>query len=125
MTIEAINIPKYVKDREKIKDYIEWLDYSLNIEEYVTVKVRSYPKESIWGWCEPNEATGDLDVCINTHFVKEEDDFFETIAHEFVHVDQHDKDRYVSNWNGSYSDDPNEIEAWAMQKKLVEDYRRS
>ena len=49
MTIEKIKIPKYVKDREKIEDYIHWLDWSLKIEEYVTVKVRSYPKETIWG----------------------------------------------------------------------------
>ena len=124
MTIEKINIPKYVKDREKIEDYIHWLDWSLKIEEYVTVRVRSYPKETIWGWCEPNAESGDIDVCINTNFVKEENDFLETIAHEFVHVDQHDKERFVV-WHGSYGDDPNEIEAWTLQKKLVEDFRRS
>ena len=44
MTIERINIPKYVEDGDKIKDYIHWLDWSLKIEEYVTVRVRSYPK---------------------------------------------------------------------------------
>tara|TARA_B100000700_G_C15060776_1_gene865607 strand:- start:5075 stop:5449 length:375 start_codon:yes stop_codon:yes gene_type:complete len=124
MTIERIDIPKYVKNREKLKEYIQWLDWSLKIEEYVYVKVRKYPKEQIWGWCEPNENTGNLDVCINTMHVKDDDDFLETIAHEYVHVDQHDKDRFV-NHNGTYKDDPNEIEAWKMQKQLVEDYKRS
>ena len=124
MTIERIAIPKYIKNRCMFEDYIHWLDWSLEIEEYVTVKVRSYPKETIWGWCEPNSNSGDLDVCINTNLVKEENDLLETIAHEFVHVDQHDKERFVL-WHGTYSDDPNEIEAWARSKKLVKDFKRS
>ena len=76
----------------------------------------------MWGWCEPNSKTGDLDVVINLTKTESLKDVLLTVAHEYVHVNQHDKETYVSGnpkEEYSYCDDPNEHEAWDRQEELV------
>ena len=50
----------------------------------------------------------------------------ETLAHEFVHVNQHDKDYFISQEFKSpdydYETDPNEIEAWSKMGDIVAEF---
>lgn len=121
MTIESIALPKYVPNKDMLTKFIHWLDYRFKIEECVNVKARRYSKEVVWGWCQPCAHSGNIDVVVNTTYVEHIDDYLETLAHEFVHVDQHDKDRYVF-FEGKYDDNPNEIEAWGFQSRLVQEF---
>ena len=126
MTIESTKIPAYVKRKNDILDFIDWLDFNLEIEDYVTVVFRSFTKNTEWGWCQPNENTGNIDVVINTAHAITHEDQIETLAHEFVHVNQHDKDYFISQEFESpdydYETDPNEIEAWSKMGDIVAEF---
>lgn len=119
--IEKIKVPKYLANHDRYEKFAWWLDQKFNINEYVDVKFGRYKKEELFGWCQPNERTGNIDVVINTHMCENEEDLMSTLAHEFVHVDQYDKDRHTL-FQGKYENDPNEKEAWGMQDKLVHEY---
>ena len=38
-----------------------------------------------------------------------------TINHELVHNEQNEQGRFIEDWDGSYEDNPNEIEAYARE----------
>ncbi len=56
------------------------------------------------------------------------DDLIKTIFHEFVHIKQHIKKEFggdifsISNDKVAYEDRPYEIEAFRLEKKLLEEY---
>jgi hypothetical protein len=57
-----------------------------------------------------------------------EQDLLTTIFHEFVHIKQHIKKEFggdifqISNENIAYEDRPYEIEAFELEKKILEEY---
>ena len=38
-----------------------------------------------------------------------------TVNHELVHNEQNEQGRFIEDWDGSYEDNPNEIEAYARE----------
>jgi hypothetical protein len=133
MTINKIYIPKYVENKEQIEHFIWWVDDLLSIESiYVSVSFRRYlkhknPKNNRdHGWCTPNDKTGDLDVIINTAHCTSFSDILQTLAHEFIHVNQHDKDYFIyqefESPDYDYETDPNEIEAWSKMGDIVAEF---
>jgi len=40
-----------------------------------------------------------------------------TVNHELIHLQQYNEGRFIEDWNGSYDDNPNEIEAYANEGK--------
>ena len=122
MTVERVLIPKNnplkKQDVRLLKEFVYWLDAHLEIEEYVSIKFKNFTNEPLWGWCEPNAKTGDIDVVINLTNANDLSDALTTVAHEYVHVNQHDKETFTMG-EYAYKDDPNEHEAWDRQEELV------
>ena len=125
MFIEFRNTNK--KRQRTIEDAL-WFAKSYLLPRH---KIDEIHVESVKNWGDKNGDVYDADdrsYIIRVNKELSEQDLLTTIFHEFVHIKQHIKKEFggdvfgISNEEVAYMDRPYEIEAFRLEKKLLEEY---
>ena len=124
MFIEFRNTNK--KRQRTIEDAL-WFakSYLLPRHKIDEIEIESVKGLDIYGDCYD---TDDRSFLVRVNKDLSEEDLLTTIFHEFVHIKQHIKKEFggdvfaISNDKVAYMDRPYEVEAFRLEKELLEEY---
>ena len=124
MFIEFKNTNK--KQQRTIEDAL-WFAKSYLLPRH---KIDEIEIESVWDLCADGDCydADDRSYIIRVNKDLSKEDLLTTIFHEFVHIKQHIKKEFggdvfgISNEEVAYMDRPYEIEAFRLEKELLEEY---
>ena len=124
MFIEFKNTNK--KTQQTIEDALRFAkSYLLHRDKIDEIEIESVKDLHAHGDCYDAD---DRSYVIRVNKELSEQDLLTTIFHEFVHIKQHIKKEFggdvfeLSNQEVAYEDRPYEIEAFELEKKLLEEY---
>ena len=124
MFIEFKNTNK--KQQRTIEDAL-WFAKSYLLPRH---KIDEIEIESVWDLCADGDCydADDRSYIIRVNKDLSKEDLLTTIFHEFVHIKQHIKKEFcgdifeLSNQEVAYEDRPYEIEAFRLEKEMLEEY---